>query len=209
MPGATPTYGFPYQQLGDPPHGPNLGEQLALAVEAALADAVATAAADLATAVADAAANLAAAEAALTADIADIGSTWTPYTPTWTTSGTQPVIGNGALKGIWSRIGDLVRVRITLILGSTSTVGTNTWAFGLPPGQVATYDSAFSPWPIWTGTAAMRDVSAFNYYHATCVAGSAGDSVSALYSSAQVAGNAPFAWGTGDFLTLNIDYRAT
>lgn len=33
MPGTTPQYGWPYQTLGDPPHGPNLGQQLALAIE--------------------------------------------------------------------------------------------------------------------------------------------------------------------------------
>jgi hypothetical protein len=37
MPGATPTYGLPYQDLADPPDGPSLGEDLALAVEAQLA----------------------------------------------------------------------------------------------------------------------------------------------------------------------------
>lgn len=205
MPGATPTYGLRYQNLGDPPHGPNLGQNLAEDVEAALAAAEATAAA----ATAALAAALDAAEAALAASIAGIGGTWTTYNPSWSTSGTQPVIGNGSLKGIWCRIGNLVHARISLILGSSTTVGTNTWAFGLPPGQIATYDAAFNPWPIWTGTAAMRDVSAFNYYHATCVAGSSGDSMSALYSSAQVGGSAPFAWAVGDFLTLNIDYRAT
>lgn len=38
MPAATPIYGFPYPVLGDPPHGPNQIEDLAEAVEAALAD---------------------------------------------------------------------------------------------------------------------------------------------------------------------------
>lgn len=38
MPAATPIYGFPYPVLGDPPHGPNQVEDLAEAVEAALAD---------------------------------------------------------------------------------------------------------------------------------------------------------------------------
>lgn len=34
--GATPIYGLPYQGLGDSPHGPNLGQALAEAVEAQL-----------------------------------------------------------------------------------------------------------------------------------------------------------------------------
>lgn len=37
MPGTTPIYGLPYQSLDDPPHGPNLGQNLAEAVETELA----------------------------------------------------------------------------------------------------------------------------------------------------------------------------
>lgn len=33
MAGTTPIYGFPYQELSDPPHGPNLGQDLAEALE--------------------------------------------------------------------------------------------------------------------------------------------------------------------------------
>ena len=33
MPASTPVYGWPYQSLPDPPDGPNLGEDLALAIE--------------------------------------------------------------------------------------------------------------------------------------------------------------------------------
>jgi len=41
----TPTYGWPYQSLSDPPDGPNLGEDLALAIEATVAALAATVAA--------------------------------------------------------------------------------------------------------------------------------------------------------------------
>lgn len=36
MPGQTATYGLPYQSLSDPPHGPDLGQHLAEAVESEL-----------------------------------------------------------------------------------------------------------------------------------------------------------------------------
>jgi len=36
MPGTTPVYGLRYQELSDPPNGPNLGQHLALDVEAQL-----------------------------------------------------------------------------------------------------------------------------------------------------------------------------
>ena len=38
MPGTTPVYGLPYQDPEDPPNGPNLGQDLAEATEAALQD---------------------------------------------------------------------------------------------------------------------------------------------------------------------------
>lgn len=47
MPATTPIYALPYQGLSDPPHGPDLGENLALAVEAQLARIDAAAAADV------------------------------------------------------------------------------------------------------------------------------------------------------------------
>lgn len=42
----TPTYGWPYQSLTDPPDGPNLGEDLALAIEATVSALAATVAAN-------------------------------------------------------------------------------------------------------------------------------------------------------------------
>lgn len=48
MPAVTPVFGWPYQVLADPPHGPNLGGNLALAIEGDVAD-ILTAVGDLET----------------------------------------------------------------------------------------------------------------------------------------------------------------
>jgi hypothetical protein len=57
---------------------------------------------------------------------------WIPYTPTWTTSGTAPSIGNGTLTGRYAISGNTVNVVINLIAGSTTTFGTNGQSFSLP-----------------------------------------------------------------------------
>lgn len=142
---------------------------------------------------------------------AELGLEWTDYTPTWVTSGTQPSIGNGTLKGRWTRVGGLIHLRISMVAGTTTTFGTNAWSFGLPVTAAA--DSAFNPWPIWDGSFRMRDVSAFNYYSATAVVNADGGGVGGVYSNGQVAGNAPFTWsnvatnGNFDNFSLNVTYE--
>lgn len=56
----------------------------------------------------------------------------TSYNPTWTSSGTQPAIGNGSLTGSYLQAGKLAKVRIVLLAGSTTTFGTGLYTFSLP-----------------------------------------------------------------------------
>ena len=59
-------------------------------------------------------------------------SAWTAYTPTWTSSGTAPALGNGTLIGRYMKIGRTVICHINLISGSSTTYGTGTYSFSLP-----------------------------------------------------------------------------
>ena len=61
-----------------------------------------------------------------------IGAVSETFTPTWTSSGTQPAIGNGTLSGRYFRIQKLVFVQMLLIAGSTTTFGTGIYFFALP-----------------------------------------------------------------------------
>lgn len=61
-----------------------------------------------------------------------LGDAWTAYTPTWASSATQPVLGNGTLTGAYMRVGKLLAFRIALTMGSTTTYGTGTYQFTLP-----------------------------------------------------------------------------
>jgi hypothetical protein len=141
----------------------------------------------------------------------ELGLDWVDYSPTWTTSGTQPVIGNGKLKGRWTRVGGLIRARITLIAGTTMTFGTNSWSFGLPVTAAA--DADFGVWPLWDGTCRMRDVSAFAYFDGTAVVSADGNGVAVVYTGGALANNSPFTWsatatsGSFDNLSINVGYE--
>lgn len=75
---------------------------------------------------------------------ASTGLNWagkvTSYTPTWTASTTNPVLGNGTIVGSSIRVGDLIYFRIQLQMGSTTTYGSGDYLFSLPvtPSSSAT-----------------------------------------------------------------------
>ena len=89
------------------------------------------------------------------ADIANvvpsIAAPWTAYTPSWTSSGTLPALGNGTAVGYYNQIGKSVDFRFTLTFGSTSTFGTGNYYFSLPIQAAAGY-ILFQPfgWAIGT-----------------------------------------------------------
>ncbi len=57
---------------------------------------------------------------------------WVAYSPTWTTTGSAPVLGNGILNGKSVVYGTVRHVLLQLVWGSTTTGGTGRWVFSLP-----------------------------------------------------------------------------
>ena len=57
---------------------------------------------------------------------------WSSYTPTWTASTTNPVIGNGTLTGLYMKVGRVCHVHVEMTAGSTTTYGSGSWSFSLP-----------------------------------------------------------------------------
>lgn len=106
MTATTPVYALPYPETTDAPDGPSQIQALALAVETALI--------------------------ALDARL-DALEAWTAYTPVWGSSGTAPAVGNGTITGRYIKVGKLVFWKVSLVLGSTSTVGTGNYTWTLPP----------------------------------------------------------------------------
>lgn len=68
-------------------------------------------------------------------EIASLG--WGSYSPTWTTAGTAPVLGNGVTSGYYKREGGRGTVWARLDAGSTSTFGTGGMRLSLPSGWSA------------------------------------------------------------------------
>lgn len=59
---------------------------------------------------------------------------WATYTPTWTSSGVAPAIGNGSIVGRYRRIGTTGFLNGVLTAGTTTTFGTGEWRLSLPSG---------------------------------------------------------------------------
>jgi len=61
-----------------------------------------------------------------------IGATGNSYTPAWTASTTNPVIGNGSISGNYQQINKWVVGQIFIICGSTTTYGSGFYRFSVP-----------------------------------------------------------------------------
>lgn len=126
-----------------------------------------------------------------------IGDPWTSYTPTWTTTGTAPTLGNGTWDAKYCLPGKLAHFAIVLTWGSTTNGGSGQWKISLPftPrlsratfwGELLDAGVAARP------AAAVWDVTAgaaLTINHQTDA------------SQAQVTATAPFTWGNGDRLYI-------
>lgn len=126
------------------------------------------------------------------------GATWTSYTPAWTSTGTQPSLGNGTLTGSYVRIGDTVSFQMLLTIGSTTSIGTGTYALSLP----------FTTGAPLLATA-LIDNGATTAYPAIGAAAS-GLSTFGLWvcsTNAAVAYNAPFTFAAGYHIAVSGTYR--
>lgn len=123
---------------------------------------------------------------------------WLSYTPTWTSDGTQPSLGNGTLSGRYTRIGNLVIAKVSLTTGSTTTYGTGVYSFSYPftedsaAGSVNGYGICFD-----TSGSAIYNVGWRNNVPTTMAA-----------PIAFVGPTVPFTWATGDQFQGSISYMA-
>lgn len=122
-----------------------------------------------------------------------------PYTPTWTSSGTAPALGNGTLKGFYGTNGAIMIVTVELVMGSTTTFGTGEYYISLPrqsTNQIKTL-----------GSALYYDNGVL--YKVGISAADPGEAKLRFYSDAgatPVGQLVPFAWGNGDKLWATIQY---
>ncbi|OPC83000.1 hypothetical protein B4N89_20520 [Embleya scabrispora] len=129
---------------------------------------------------------------------------WTSYTPTWTASGGGASLGNGTLAGRWMRVGRLITVRTTLVLGSTTSAGSGYWSFSVPVvGATTTAGQA------GLGSALATDAGV-GVHHGVAMVGSA-EAVVIAFSNAEDTpwgpASGPITWGNGDSCTLMVSYE--
>lgn len=117
-----------------------------------------------------------------------IGDPWTDYgTPStlWATSGTQPTIGNGVLAGRYWAAGKKFEFSISLVIGSTTNVGTGTWSFLLPV-SMQNFRCLWGKADCFNGSIVPRQISGVNATSFT------------VHSEAgtRLSGTVPFTWSS-------------
>lgn len=129
---------------------------------------------------------------------------WTSYTPTWTASTSNPVIGNGTISGRYRRSAnsDIVHFQLRVAMGSTTTYGSGVYRF--------TYPSSPAP----SATALTYLVAVGHVYDAssTAIYTLAARSESTYMVVGTGAGSiltptVPVTWANGDIITLNGWYQ--
>ena len=142
----------------------------------------------------------------------DIGNTvlgaWIDYTPTWTGSTTNPVIGNGTITGRYSLVNKTVTAQILLKAGSTTTFGSGAYFFSLPVTAAATlvgYPALGAGWGEDASAGAATTFTANVHNSGTTVFGLR---YTAGSGSGSVTATAPYTWASSDFITATIQYKA-
>lgn len=130
---------------------------------------------------------------------------WTTFTPTWTSSGTAPVLGNGVLTGRYQRIGRTIVCHINLIPGTTTTFGTLGYSFALP-AVAANQGCAY------VGTAQLVGAARWAGQVLVVANGSTASvffsASSALTTLSAMSGTVPEAFGNTDQLRMTLVYEA-
>jgi len=150
---------------------------------------------------------------AITANLSVLGGTagptYTSYTPSWSSTGTAPAIGNATITAQYAQIAKSVHAFGSIAFGGTSTFGTGTYAFTLPVtpssaaqaaplGMVHLYDSSASAMIIGFATSSGGG-SAF-----TCTYGATYGGV--LTNAGQLV---PWTWASGDLVQFNLLYATS
>jgi hypothetical protein len=156
-------------------------------------------------------ANLNDAVEALEAKVA-IGNTvlgaWIDYTPTWTGSTTNPVIGNGSITGRYSLVNKTVTAQILIKAGSTTTFGSGSYFFSLPVTAAATlsgYPAIGAGWGEDASAAAATTFTANVHNSSTTLFGLR---FTAGSGSGAVTATAPYTWANSDHISATIQYKA-
>lgn len=137
---------------------------------------------------------------------------FTAYTPTWTSDGTNPSLGNGTLTGRYRKTETGVIGSMVLTVGSTSTLGTGNYFWQLPTSigassviSLGTAQVLISGGNRWAGQAviASADGNKFGVFMPTAAANCA------LRRLTAVNGSPDGALASGTQVRVTYQYEAT
>ena len=130
---------------------------------------------------------------------ATLDQTNVSFTPTWTSSGTAPVIGNGSITGSYDRNGSDIHAYGQLTIGSTTTFGTGVYRFGLPFINVG---------GLRMGVARILD-SGTGYYTGVTLTNTGENYVEISFNNLpqQAQQGVPITYATGDVILWDVTYR--
>lgn len=132
-----------------------------------------------------------------------LSDVWSTYTPTWTASGTAPVLGNGTISGRYAQVRKLVFCTGILTMGSTTTFGTGVWSVSLPVTAVT------STTGIYVGASYLHDNSVIANRRTGCQTVATTTTASAYSATGgQIAPAAPFTWAVSDKWSWSLVYEA-
>lgn len=130
---------------------------------------------------------------------------WTSYTPTWTGSVSNPVIGNGTLTGRYMKWGRTVLAELYLVPGGTTTFGSGTYTFGAPVAKAAS----------GTESGGYARLSAGSTYIGQCVLSPSSSSMNVTFPSTATPATAvnmsnttPATLAAAHVLRMGISYEA-
>jgi hypothetical protein len=126
-------------------------------------------------------------------------SSWTPFSTTWTSTGTAPVLGNGTITTFYNQVGKTVNWRGQMLFGSTTTFGTGIWLLTMP---VTSVDSR------WVGSAMYTHTTAVSRQIGVPFPNSTTQIVFYTTTAGQVTNTAPFTWTSGMSLSWSCTYEA-
>ena len=135
---------------------------------------------------------------------------WTTFTPIWTSSGTQPSLGNGTLTGRYVNLGATIIGEIRLLFGSTTTRGTGAYRFSLPAVGVA---ENFQP----MGQVVIRDEGPGISYFGTSLFNNNQDDRMEMWIHSQsatfdegvpIAADSPILFSTNDKILVHFQYES-
>ncbi|HYE07660.1 MAG TPA: glycosyl hydrolase family 28-related protein [Planctomycetota bacterium] len=133
----------------------------------------------------------------------------TSYTPTWTGSAATPVLGNGNLRGCYSRKGGAITVNVELTIGSTTNLSAcGTMRFALPTTPLLDNGGSNPQVQIGHGYTRQDATATFEFVEPLAVTGVAYVVLQrAGAGGPQVTHLAPFAWTTNDIIRFTLTYN--